>query len=350
MPGTGRGLCLCLCVLSGLPAAGKSRLAQTLLARLERTLGDCILVPYDEIIPEEAFQGGGTETLSDWKSYRHQLLVYIEQFLLSVTSSSHLPAPESGTSILWEQFVYCLQRQGVISTEVQNSKIYPFLRNKATSRPLFIILDDNFYYQSMRYEVYQLARRNSLGFCQLFLDCPLKCCLQRNHQRNCQVTDDTIVLMAEKIEAPNPAKYSWEQQSLILSSIDCILEDVVEKVIALLTTALENPLKPVENGDQKEIDRAICAASILHQADQDFRRLVSQAMKSAKDNKMSVTNMKLLVKELNELKAHTLEDLRHKAIQEDSMSRVVEELVAQFVQKKDNLVQKFIQMGTISVG
>ncbi|XP_009958613.1 PREDICTED: L-seryl-tRNA(Sec) kinase, partial [Leptosomus discolor] len=131
------------------------------------------------------------------------------------------------------------------------------------SRPLYLILDDNFYYQSMRYEVYQLARKYSLSFCQLFLDCPLECCLQRNRLRSHPLPDQTIYLMARKIEMPDLKKNAWEQNSLILKSSDCTSEDKYapglvsgfftnEQIISLLATALENPVKQnEENTEQK---------------------------------------------------------------------------------------------------
>ncbi|KFQ22742.1 L-seryl-tRNA(Sec) kinase, partial [Mesitornis unicolor] len=180
----------------------------------------------------------------------------------------------------------------------------------AASRPLCLILDDNFYYQSMRYEVYQLARKYSLGFCQIFLECPLECCLQRNRQRSQPLPDQTIYLMARKIEMPDLEKNAWEQNSLILKSLDCSPEDN-EQIISLLATALENPVKQnEENTEQKEADRAICAASTVHQADQMCRRIISQTMKDAKDKHVHPSEMKSLAEELNKLKAEFLEGLR----------------------------------------
>ncbi|KFP17871.1 L-seryl-tRNA(Sec) kinase, partial [Egretta garzetta] len=180
----------------------------------------------------------------------------------------------------------------------------------ATARPLYLILDDNFYYRSMRYEVYQLARKYALSFCQLFLECPLECCLQRNRLRSHPLPDQTICLMARKIEMPDLKKNAWEQNSLILKSFDCASEDN-EQIISLLATALENPVKQnEENTEQKEADRAICAASAVHQADQACRRIISQTMKDAKDKNVLPSEMKSLAEELNKLKVEFLENLR----------------------------------------
>ncbi|KFV62877.1 L-seryl-tRNA(Sec) kinase, partial [Dryobates pubescens] len=186
----------------------------------------------------------------------------------------------------------------------------------AASGPLYLILDDNFYYQSMRYEVYQLARKYSLSFCQLFLECPLECCLQRNRLRSQPLPDQTISLMANRIEMPDLKKNAWEQNSLLLQSLGGTSEHhcatgLTEQIISLLATALENPLKQNEEStEHKEADRALCAASAIHQADQACRRIISQAMRDAKDNNVLPGEMKSLAEELSKLKAGLLEDLR----------------------------------------
>lgn len=51
------GAGVALCLLCGLPAAGKSTLARGLLRRLPQRPGwSCALLAYDELIPPEAFR------------------------------------------------------------------------------------------------------------------------------------------------------------------------------------------------------------------------------------------------------------------------------------------------------
>ena len=70
-----------------------------------------------------------------------------------------MSAPPSKTEAMWKDFITCLKDQDLISSAaVEAQALYP-LTKTAVSRPLLLILDDNFYYQSMRYEVYQLARK-----------------------------------------------------------------------------------------------------------------------------------------------------------------------------------------------
>ncbi|KAF4106216.1 hypothetical protein G5714_012206 [Onychostoma macrolepis] len=179
------------------------------------------------------------------------------------------------------------------------------------SQPLVVLLDDNFYYQSMRHQIQQLARKYGVGFCQVFLQCPLHVCLQRNRRRSQPVPDDVLLQMCERLEPPNEIRNPWEQQSLTLDSTDSIADGHVQKLMDLLASALENPLNPVQDeSQQKEADRRICASSVLHQADQTCRRLVSQAVASAREGQASPDAQKALAKALIELKTAFLQELK----------------------------------------
>ncbi|XP_067908922.1 L-seryl-tRNA(Sec) kinase-like, partial [Heterodontus francisci] len=352
---------LTLGLVAGLPAAGKSTFARRLLKVLQPKSQSLVLC-YDDLISGEAFSLTGladddrfldnpSATGSLWKSYRHKLLVYIEHLIQAINGNGCLSISGSKSDSTWECFIQSLKQQHIISGETQHG-VQQYLVCITYSRPLVIILDDNFYYQSMRYEVYQIARRNSIGFLQLFLECPLELCLQRNHERGCLVNDETIVLMSAKIQPPDPEKNSWEKNSMILKSAANILEEDIQKMFELLDISLENPEKPFEeNIEQKETDRAICAASVLHQADQAFRRLVSQSMKTAKDKKLSKCNMKLLSEELNKLKTMLLEDLRRAIFQGNPIklcgdNAVVEEATQEFDQKKEEILRNFLKFQT----
>lgn len=96
---------------------------------------------------------------SQWKSLRQELLRYLEYFLMAVTNTCPMSAPPNRTAAMWEDFITCLKDQDLLSSAVLETQSCYLLTKTAVSRPLFLILDDNFYYQSMRYEVYQLARK-----------------------------------------------------------------------------------------------------------------------------------------------------------------------------------------------
>ncbi|EFB26180.1 hypothetical protein PANDA_021177, partial [Ailuropoda melanoleuca] len=273
-----------LCLLCGLPGAGKSTFARALSHQLRLERGWAVgVVTYDDVMPDAFLEEASARPLpSQWKLLRQELLKYLEYFLMAVINGCQMSAPPNRTAAMWEDFIICLKNQDLVSSASLETQSCYLLTKTAVSRPLLLILDDNFYYQSMRYEVYQLARKYSLGFCQLFLDCSLETCLQRNGQRPQAVPAETIHLMARKIEKPNPEKNAWEHNSLTIQSTPCSSEASL-KVTDLLLTALENPVKDIEdNVEQKETDRIICSTNVLHQADQTLRRIVSQTMKEAK--------------------------------------------------------------------
>ncbi|NWV30799.1 PSTK kinase, partial [Grantiella picta] len=329
-----------LCLLCGLPAAGKSSLARALRRRLPQRPGwSCALLAYDELIPPEAFRPHAPEAgphepsslLPAWKRSRRELLQCLEGLLRALLTGAPLPGPAQPG---WERFLRCCRREGLLPAAEGDAG--------ATSRPLVLLLDDNFYYQSMRYEVYQLARKYSLGFCQLFLECPLECCLQRNRLRSDSVPEQTIHLMSKKIEMPDLRKNAWEQHSLVLSSSDYISEDN-EQIMNLLATALGNPERPnEEDTEQKEAARAICAASAVHQADQACRRIISQAMQDARGKNVLPSEMKSLAEELNKLKTEFLDDLRQGKTLKTQYSDPAASLISSFQHEATNVVNKHI--------
>lgn len=99
---------------------------------------------------------------SRWKSLRQELLKDLECFLRAVLHGDPLSAPPGGTEALWEALVTCLRGQALLPPAAEGpSHCLP--TPTAATGPLLLILDDNFYYRSMRYEVYQLARKCKRG-------------------------------------------------------------------------------------------------------------------------------------------------------------------------------------------
>uniref|UniRef100_A0A9J8BL32 Phosphoseryl-tRNA kinase n=1 Tax=Cyprinus carpio carpio TaxID=630221 RepID=A0A9J8BL32_CYPCA len=383
----------CLCVLCGLPAAGKSRLARELRGRAQTRGWRTLLVTYDELIPARDWQE------SEWKQQRKTVLMCLERFLhqtlsgqthtlsgqtqthtLSGQTQTHTLSGQTQTHTLSGQTHTLSGQTHTLSGQTQTHTLsgqthtlsgqthtlsgqtqthtlsgqtqthtlsgqthtlsgqtqthtlfdqtltlseadgvwmrFEQMRQHQSvshthSQPLVVLLDDNFYYHSMRYQIQQLARKYGVGFCQVFLQCPLHVCLQRNRCRSQPVPDDVLLQMCERMEPPNEIRNPWEQQSLTLDSTDRIADGHIQKLVDMLASALENPLSPVQDeSQQKEADRRVCASSVLHQADQTCRRLVSQALTSAREGQASPVVLKALAKALNELKTAFLQELK----------------------------------------
>ncbi|KAM3912600.1 L-seryl-tRNA(Sec) kinase [Leptodactylus fuscus] len=311
-----------LCVLCGLPGAGKSTLARQLQTRHKPFTA--VIISYDDVMADDAFKEdsvleyrdvscqsenpAGSKT-SLWKQHRQQLLQCLEHLIITLLTCSALKPLSGKTEEIWNRFVQCMESQGFISSGVDSE--FNGLSINVTSSPVCFILDDNFYYQSMRYEVFQLARKYSLGFCQLYLHCPIDSCLQRNNKRQNRVTNRTMILMDSKLEKPNPEKNTWEKDSLMVDSSDVInMDEFSSRITSLISQVLENPVLPVEDdSEERERDRDVCAANVIHQADQNLRRLISETMQTVK-GLVSAKDIKQIAQELQQAKSKALERLR----------------------------------------
>lgn len=286
----------CLCLLFGLPAAGKSRLAEQLRGHAHSRGWRTLTVTYDLLIPERDWRE------AEWKQHRKTVLACLERFLQHSLSEQTHTLPETHTLCeqadagVWMRFEQLLRDQSVFLSHTH-------------SQPLVLLLDDNFYYQSMRQQIQQLARRTGVGFCQVFLQCPLGVCVQRNRLRVRPLPDAVLLQMSERLEPPD----SRDKHSLTLDA-ENITHTQLQQLMDLCASALENPLR-VRDEQQQEADRQICASSVLHQADQTCRRVVSQTVKTARERQASPAELQLLSAELNRLKCVFLQELRRAVLQ-----------------------------------
>ncbi|XP_068439724.1 L-seryl-tRNA(Sec) kinase [Clinocottus analis] len=342
--GVGRAAA-CLCVLCGLPAAGKSTLARELLSTAAQRGWRAAVVPYDDLIPEQAFltrvveevDGAIPNRHTEWKLHREAVLRCVEQFLEKPQVLAELPNSCQINRAAWEQCIQALRQPEALDSL------------QADQAPLVFLLDDNFYYPSMRYEVHQLARKYSLGFCQVYLRCDLESCISRNQTRSEPIPTEVILEMVKRLESPNPQKNSWETNSISLNTTDDLSKCDIQKVMELISCALSNPLSPaVDNTEQKEADRLKYATSVVHQTDQACRRHISEAMKTARENQVPPEHMRCLAAQLNDSKAAFLHNLRRRLFEEATFAqeedidveRVVKRAVDVFDHEKTEILSK----------
>ncbi|XP_022598576.1 L-seryl-tRNA(Sec) kinase-like [Seriola dumerili] len=179
----------------------------------------------------------------------------------------------------------------------------------------------------------------------------LESCISRNQSRSEPIPTEVILEMVKRLESPNPQKNPWETKSIYLNTTDNLSKCDIQKVMELISSALSNPLSPVEdNTEQKEAARLKCASSVVHQADQACRRLISEAMKTARENQVSSGHMRSLATQLNESKATFLHNLRKQLLQETSLTqeedfdveRVVKRAVDVFDHEKKEILLRII--------
>ncbi|XP_051925431.1 L-seryl-tRNA(Sec) kinase [Hippocampus zosterae] len=337
----------CLCVLCGLPAAGKSSLSRSVCLAARRRGWRAAVVQYDGLIPEQAFQNRAAdddatsqEARTEWKIHRTAVLRCLEEFLEKREMPMERPGDGGIDVPAWERCARALLTP-------------PLDPARADAAPLLILLDDNFYYPSMRYEVFRLARKYSLGFCQVYVQCRLDLCMSRNESRPRPVPAEVIAEMAKRLEPPNPTKNPWEAKSIAVDTADDLFECDIQRVMELISCALGDPLSPFEDDvEQKEADRQRCATSGVHRADQACRRLISEAMKKARETGVSSRHMRSLATQLGESKTRVLQDLRRDFVQDLNLTQggddmdvdhVVKTAVMRFDCEKQEILFKVAQ-------
>uniref|UniRef100_A0A8C6UJ65 Phosphoseryl-tRNA kinase n=1 Tax=Neogobius melanostomus TaxID=47308 RepID=A0A8C6UJ65_9GOBI len=323
---------VCLVVLCGLPAVGKSSLARELREAAAGLGWRFAALSYDELIPEEAFLIRHAENdmgelsffcfpqHTEWKQHRQAVLKSIEHFLQNPNHSELPDVCNIISKASWEKCVQDLLKAP----------------SSQPASPAIFLLDDNFYYPSMRYEVHQLARKYSLGFCQLFLACDLDTCIERNRSRSRPVPSE---------------RNAWEKNSIELDTTNRLTANDTQKVVDLISFALKNPLSPIEDdSEQKEADRLRCANSVVHQADQACRKLISEAMKTARDNPVPPSTLRSLASELNERKSKFLQDLKAQLLRDspfgESENVDVERVVKVFDREKRDILSRTVEENT----
>ncbi|XP_062858805.1 L-seryl-tRNA(Sec) kinase [Trichomycterus rosablanca] len=334
---------VCVCLLCGLPAAGKSTLTHLISDHLHSQGYKTFIISYDQLIPNHVFEFSTSNEGEDsskeygmWKQHRQAVLECLDGFLQDPGAVG--PHTHAGMSV-YDGFKQEMEKQQILQA-LQNTDVDP--------HHLVILLDDNYYYQSMRYQVYQLARKHLVGFCQVYLRCPVDVCLHRNRLRGRPVSDDVIVQMSDRMEPPNVVKNQWERNSITLDNTQHLTGTHIENLLHLIGSAVENPLSPLQDDSkEREADRERCASSVVHQADQACRRLVSQAMITARENKRSAEALKSLARDLSEQKSTFLQELRghvlHELVPNECVcvEKVVDIATATFKHRTDAVMERY---------
>ncbi|XP_052772250.1 L-seryl-tRNA(Sec) kinase-like [Mya arenaria] len=295
---------LCLVVFCGLPASGKSTLVQNLRKHV-CGLFNMLVIHYDQILPpdtEKALIDSRQEGSSQWKDYRrdivkcvHGLIERIIHTGLTELFNNVHDAPADVDTELWSIFLQSVKVSTVLSPD--------------PGWPVCLLIDDNMYYSSMRWGYYQLARKYTLSYCQVYVKVAMETSLHRNSIREVKVRDDTIVSMATRFEIPDPAVNTWEVNSVTVESGQ---DRNSEVIVQLIHQSLEEPVQPIQEVDEEESNqsRVICSKNFLHQADQILRRLVTQEMQCVKEKSMSKQEVRKHAESVQSSRRQVLDNLK----------------------------------------
>lgn len=283
----------CFLILIGLPGSGKTSLAKRLCRHLETADPDTSVVhiSYDDLIPLDLqAEMSRDESSGEWKEAR---------------KSVH------GAVDAW------LSARDDLDPEVAKVREQIFASAKSEMKDrVTLVIDDNNYYSSMRYEFCQLARKHEAGFCQISVKVKTSTAVARNAARAAEnrVPAETIEKMAAKLDEPAPMKNAWESFSFSVDGERAdFAEDrqVLDTVKSVVDLAYGNPAKTrPDNVAERDHSRKVCSASVIHQADKILRKKIGEKMKALKEEGAEKEVMTSKVATFNEARSELLEDFR----------------------------------------
>ncbi|TMW53117.1 hypothetical protein DOY81_001845 [Sarcophaga bullata] len=261
---------ICLVALIGLPALGKTTLCKYLM---ESSLHFNILhVCYDRFIQ---FNTGNPRL---YKEQRENLLKYLPIIIKS------------------------FQTSGNLATELIS--MYDQYKNH-NSNDVIILCDDNHYYRSMRYKLYQMAQDNNVSFCQIYFENNLQLALERNSLRsnNENVPKDVLIQMYQRLEPPNPSEHKWEENTLVLNKLD-LNNNTITNIVSYITNILNTPVQPLVLPKPK----VQTSQSLVHEMDLLMRKRITALMIACTET----DNKQLLAKQLNDKRKSILKEFQLK--------------------------------------
>jgi O-phosphoseryl-tRNA(Sec) kinase len=181
---------------------------------------------------------------------------------------------------------------------------------------VYIVVDDNMYYRSMRYEYYQLARLYKLRFCQLFVQCSVSDALNHNLSRDWStaVPENVITRMAERLQPPDRQNNMWERFSLTLPSEMWTVTKITE-ISDFLNYVAEHPvMMPEDDSDVCHDSRIICSTNMIHQVDIMLRKLIGDRIRQGRDTGLTRDELQIQSKALANARHHILEGIRTRSV------------------------------------
>uniref|UniRef100_A0A1B6CBV1 L-seryl-tRNA(Sec) kinase n=1 Tax=Clastoptera arizonana TaxID=38151 RepID=A0A1B6CBV1_9HEMI len=260
------GPSICIVMLMGIPASGKSYFRQRLEVLLKNGSLELnnvypVSISFDDYIDSEI---DFHKDPSIWKEKRLDIYSKLENMIDKLINKNSLD-----TNLCAE-----------------------FDLNVANQSQLVVfIIDDNMYYKSMRYKYYNLAKKYNTSYCQFYLKANLKDALIFNQKRKNVVSDSTIIKMYNNIEPPN-INNKWEENSLEIESfIDFNNKQFLDSITSIVQLSVKFPIKSTKQENNKEEAQKVTNTNVIHQIDLILRSIVGERMNKAKE---SITDVKVL--------------------------------------------------------
>ncbi|CAB3288005.1 L-seryl-tRNA(Sec) kinase [Methanocaldococcus lauensis] len=152
----------------------------------------------------------------------------------------------------------------------------------------WVIVDDTNYYNSMRRDLINLAKKYNKNYAIIYLKAPLDILIKRNIERGEKIPNEVIKKMYEKFDEPGK-KYKWDEPFLTIDTTKNFdLEDIAKK---LIEKSKKTPkYEEVEKNNNKH-------NNILDEIDKKTRKIISEYIKSGKIKKDKIKDIVELRKE-----------------------------------------------------
>ncbi|XP_049826941.1 L-seryl-tRNA(Sec) kinase isoform X2 [Schistocerca gregaria] len=282
-----------LLILLGLPASGKTTLSKVLMklsgdVNVSGSVGEknhsIIHICYDALVPLLSLEQ------TKWSETRKKVVVVVENIICLLKTQNYSEL---------DDYLQCMQ--------IENTKRHI---SQTTNETTILLIDDNMYYSSMRYEYFKMARKYTISFAEICLHCSAEVACSRNSQRSDdRVAQGTIIRMAGKLCCPNK-KNSWEKWFCCLSSESPFDERDAQAAFQVIGDSLKEPVLPMNNEDDENAHKK-CAPNLIHEADIALRKVIGSKIKQLSASTAAAKNKKSLILKkqllLQELKSGVLE-------------------------------------------
>lgn len=163
-----------------------------------------------------------------------------------------------------------------------------------------ILCDDNLYYRSMRYKLFQLSRFHRCNYAQIHLATSLEACQLANKARGETVPPSVIAEMHSRLEAPGDADWECNSLTLLQPNFDAQTDRIVKflESLLLMKEAKSNP--PLAVAKQPQVQ------SVIHELDLLLRARLQQLLQTQE-------NKAVRSRALNEKRKQILEEFRKQA-------------------------------------
>ena len=152
----------------------------------------------------------------------------------------------------------------------------------------WVIVDDTNYYNSMRRDLINIAKKYNKNYAIIYLKAPLEVLIRRNIERGEKIPNEVIKKMYEKFDEPGK-KYKWDKPFLIIDTTkDIDFNGIAKK---LIEKSKETPkfYTLEENKDRTN--------NVFDKIDKETRKIVNEYIKSGKISKEKIKEVIELRKE-----------------------------------------------------